>query len=105
MQQSEHRKRPRVRISGPEAFIGKAVLQGHEIMALSRTSLCVRVRQHEQPGVVVELQITFLESNETVVVTGKVVWVTDTRPSTAGIQFIDVDPVTAMVLAKYLDPE
>ncbi len=53
----------------------------------------------------VELQITFLESDETVAVTGKVVWITDTRPSTAGIQFIDVDPAAATVLAKYLDPE
>jgi Tfp pilus assembly protein PilZ len=105
MPQSEHRKQPRVRISGLEALTGKAVLQDHELLALNRSSLCVQVCQRERPGVVVELQITFLESDETVAVTGKVVWVTDIPPLRVGIQLVDVDLAAATVLARYLDPE
>ena len=53
------------------------------------------------------LRVTFNIGDHTVVATGKVVWATDTDPITqeVGIEFHEIDPEAARLLAETLEPE
>ena len=51
------------------------------------------------------LRVTFNILDQTVVVTGQVVWATDTDPITTevGIHFIEIDPIALRLLEESLD--
>lgn len=104
---SERRKYHRL---GTDQVISFAELDQTDQLGLSKDLSAGGIR-FEAVGIEINmgdvLRVTFNIADQTVIATGTVVWATDTDPITQeiGIEFHEIDPEAARLLAEATEPE
>ena len=99
---SDIRRDPRIEVNAYVDYTGKEVLLFHHIENISLGGISIKSPTIEAVGTIVELVINFPEFDDSVELTGEVVWARAEDEGRMGIKFIDVDPELKARLKVYL---
>ncbi len=99
---SESRKYPRIEVNAYVDYTGKEVLLFHRIENISLGGISIKAPSVEEVGTKVELAINFPDFDDSIELTGEVVWAREDKEGVMGIKFIDMTPETKQKLKRYL---
>ena len=104
MSEYHDRRFPRYRVKAQLDFSGtEEVMLFHKIENLSLGGVCITSPNPEPEGAEVELEISFPDTDEVLLVRGKVAWNSQEPPVELGIRFIDLDEAKREIMRNYLN--